>query len=609
MQLNKVSIPLLQLYTIPDDYDDSEIIKSMHELADFDNKQQIQLLFTEYFKARKNMRDGTLESAIKFYQSLNPIIEIITDVEKEYIFVIPWKYGYDDVLLHSLTEEYILAAMNVAALSNSTELRLSYYNMAIMAVEKVKSDMKPVDDLGFLYEYTKAVYSENQLIDDIIQQYDLNAEFSLGTPNSANFSAFFKSQLSQYCEIADTVGKFYKKAMKYKECITEYLSPLFKLTVQKFYFYRRFPSFLLVIDVYKQQPTVAVHTLDEIERYYQSHNLELDLFYQNAKIMFSNLLQESQNLYKITNEKIKQFKIDSINTQDIKVLQKGFDYLVGNLLIFFNKFTNSKRFEQGQMIMRINNQIQKINAACSLTIQFDFNSNQIEKAQSYQILIDQQINRAQIICDSFELLQIGFLKSRKAFRYQQDQLNAQKALQILYKMKIHENTQLLLKTVLKQIQNKDKIYKLFKKQNQCKITENQRNNEYIQERMAELNKYSCQFKSDEDLKTYILTNKIQVSSDLPISDNFEVLKSFVENNVESHQNLLEKAVQLEYFFDDVAEQNTELFHDYFGMYEFQINDLLANIEIMTQCILNQNSQLDKLEVQLLEGQNILQQIQ
>ncbi|CAL6070613.1 Hypothetical_protein [Hexamita inflata] len=228
MQLNKVSIPLLQLYTIPDDYDDSEIIKSMHELADFDNKQQIQLLFTEYFKARKNMREGTLESAIKFYQSLNPIIEIITDVEKEYIFVIPWKYGYDDVLLHSLTEEYILAAMNVAALSNSTELRLSYYNMAIMAVEKVKSDMKPVDDLGFLYEYTKAVFSENQLIDDIIQQYDLNAEFSLGTPNSVNFQAFFKSQLSQYCEIADTVGKFYKKAMKYKECITEYLSPLFK---------------------------------------------------------------------------------------------------------------------------------------------------------------------------------------------------------------------------------------------------------------------------------------------------------------------------------------------------------------------------------------------
>ncbi|CAL6070612.1 Hypothetical_protein [Hexamita inflata] len=176
-------------------------------------------------------------------------------------------------------------------------------------------------------------------------------------------------------------------------------------------------------------------------------------------------------------------------------------------------------------------------------------------------------------------------------------------------MKIHENTQLLLKTVLKQIQNKDKIYKLFKKQNQCKVVENQRNNEYIQERMAELNKYSCQFKSDEDLKTYILTNKIQVSSDLPISDNFEVLKFFVENNVESHQNLLEKAVELEYFFDDVAEQNTELFHDYFGMYEFQIYDLLANIEIMTQCILNQNSQLDKLEVQLIEGQNILQQIQ
>ncbi|CAL6001394.1 Hypothetical_protein [Hexamita inflata] len=608
MQLNKVQIPILQQYTIPDDYDDSEIIKSMHELADFDNKLAIQLLFTEYFKARKNMREATLESAIKFYQSLKPIIEIITDVEKEYIFVIPWKYGQDDVILHSLTEEYILAAMNVAALSDSNELRLSYYNMAIMAVEKVKSDMKPVDDLGFLYEYTKAVYSENQLIDNIIQQYDQNAEFNLGTPSSVNFQAFFKAQLSQYCEIADTVGKFYKKAMKYKECISEYLSPLFKLTISKFYFYRRFPTFLLVIDVYKQQPTVAVHTVDEIERYYQSHNLELDPFYQNAKIMFSNILQESQNLFKVTNEKIKTFTIDSTNKQDIQVLHKGFDYLVGNLVIFFNKFTNSKRFEQGQIIMRINNLIQKINAACSLTIQFDFNSNQVENAQSYQNLIDYQINRAQKVLNQFELLQIGFLKSRKAFRHQQDLANAQKILKILHKMKIDENTQLLLKTVLKQIQNKEKIYKLFKKQNQCKIVENQRNYEYIQEIMAGLNNYSCQFKSDEDLKTYILANKIQVSSDLPISDNFDILKQFVENNVESQQNLLDK-VQLEYFFDDVAEQNTELFHDYFGMYEFQINDLLASIEIMTQCILNQNIQLDKLEVQLTEGQNILQQIQ
>ncbi|CAL6086001.1 Hypothetical_protein [Hexamita inflata] len=608
MWLNKQQLPKLQLYTIPEGYNDSEIIKSMHELADFNDKPTVQSLFQEYLQVRKSMRQPSLDIAVQYHQVLSQIITIIQDLEKEYIFLIPWQYGKDQVQLHSLTEECILSAMNVAAISNSVEQRLAYYNTAISMCEKSKSDMKPIDDLRFLSELTKAICAENMLIDALIEKYSPQVQFTLSPPDFVDFHSQFSVELSNFCEQADSVGRFYKKAMKYKDYVNYLIKEeLVTSTNKKFYFYRRFSTFLLIFQVYKEQPTVAFHVMDEIERYYASHNLELDQFYVEAKLQISQYILKNQNRGRVLNEQFKSYTVMSF-PQNLHILQKGFDSLAGNLLVSFNDFTSNKRYEYGIILKRLSQVVQQISCACTLqAFQQKYQQAQLLNSLNYQQMYEITLEKAKSFKEQLISTKNAFAVTKRFFK------NDAEIEQISILITQIEQLQLgqIKFDVICGVVDKAPLFtqkeQSLKTQHLDKQEINKQNQHYLSTRQTELDNFALNFNTDEELKQYILKYDIQVQTELNINENFDKMKKFVENKLEKKEVILNKIVELENYLEIIVEQNIQLFKEHFGVYEFQFEDIITQLQSMQSDLTTCNNSISKMQLKLKENQMTLQQ--